>query len=155
MSPSAFPRFLALAFPPFQHAPQRPRQQEPGVRSRPWPGPDIRNRSHPSCSLHGKDGVLRVDAYWFVNNVGNPSEVFFPQFWNRLREADIPVRLHWGKRQPMNGQDWVAFRAPTPPASEGAVARWRRGQHEAKAPREKDACSAYERPGALVSAPIP
>ena len=73
------------------------------------PNPHWMSMSYSDGKDEWKDGVLRVDAYWFVHNARNPSEKFFPRFWNLLRDAGIPFRLHWGKRQPMNGQDWVAF----------------------------------------------
>ena len=60
-----------------------------------------------------KDGVFRIDPYWFEGNAGNPAEVFYPQLWNLLREHGIPFRLHWGKYQPIIQQGdtdgWVAF----------------------------------------------
>lgn len=60
-----------------------------------------------------KDGVFRIDPYWFQGNAGNPAEVFYPQLWNLLREKGIPFRLHWGKFQPIikpgDPEGWVAF----------------------------------------------
>ena len=60
-----------------------------------------------------KDGVFRIDPYWFEGNAGNPAEVFYPQLWNLLREKGIPFRLHWGKYQPIipkgDPDGWVAF----------------------------------------------
>ena len=59
-----------------------------------------------------KDGVFRIDPYWFAANAGDPTETFYPQFWNLLREHDVPFRLHWGKYQPNYGPHewgWVKF----------------------------------------------
>lgn len=69
--------------------------------------------SHSDGSDEWKDGVLRIDAFWFGNNPGNPAEVFYPQLWNLLRENGIPFRLHWGKFQPIvtkdDPQGWTAY----------------------------------------------
>ena len=60
-----------------------------------------------------KDGVFRIDPYWFAGNAGNPAEIFYPQLWNLLRENEIPFRLHWGKFHPIvkegDTDGWVAF----------------------------------------------
>lgn len=60
-----------------------------------------------------KDGVFRIDPYWFEGNAGNPAEVFYPQLWNLLRSNGIPFRLHWGKFQPVIAQGdpegWTPF----------------------------------------------
>jgi D-arabinono-1,4-lactone oxidase len=68
-----------------------------------------------------RDGVLRIDFYWFKNNAGNPAKVFYPQFWKLLRDNGIPFRLHWGKGQPVGSPeelaDWAAF-------FRGQYARW-------------------------------
>ncbi|MCB0711373.1 MAG: hypothetical protein KDD67_03495 [Ignavibacteriae bacterium] len=60
-----------------------------------------------------KDGVFRIDPYWFAGNAGNPAEVFYPQLWDLLRQNNIPYRLHWGKYQPIvtegDPDGWVAF----------------------------------------------
>ncbi|MGN6558400.1 MAG: D-arabinono-1,4-lactone oxidase, partial [Solirubrobacterales bacterium] len=57
-------------------------------------------------------GVFRIDPYWFVNNSEDPAETFYLQFWELLRKAKIPFRLHWGKFQPRyakGDRDWVDF----------------------------------------------
>jgi len=59
-----------------------------------------------------QDGVFRVDPYWFAANAGDPTETFYPQFWNLLREKEVPFRLHWGKYQPdyeHGDTTWVNF----------------------------------------------
>ncbi len=60
-----------------------------------------------------KDGVFRIDPYWFANNIGNPAEVFYPPLWKLLREKGIPFRLHWAKFQPIiatgDPDGWVPF----------------------------------------------
>lgn len=65
-----------------------------------------------------KDGVFRVDAFWFAANAGDPAAVFYPQLWQLLRDNDIPFRLHWGKSQPIyapGDREWVDwFRALYP-----------------------------------------
>ena len=38
-----------------------------------------------------RDGVFRVDPYWFADNAGNPAELFYPGFWALLREERHPV----------------------------------------------------------------
>lgn len=72
-----------------------------------------------------KDGVFRIDPYWFANNAGNPAEVFYPALWNLLRSNGIPFRLHWGKFQPVipqgDPEGWVAF-------FKGQYAQWDRFQ---------------------------
>jgi hypothetical protein len=68
--------------------------------------------SHTSGDDEWKDGVFRVDVYWFANNPGDPAEVFYPAFWKLLRDHDIPFRLHWGKFQPVyaaGDRDWVDY----------------------------------------------
>lgn len=59
-----------------------------------------------------KDGVFRIDPYWFEGNAGDPAEAFYPQLWELLRDDEIPFRLHWGKYQPIadaNLPGWVEF----------------------------------------------
>ena len=59
-----------------------------------------------------KDGVFRIDPYWFAANIGDPTVTFYPQFWELLREHGVPYRLHWGKYQPNYGPyewNWVNF----------------------------------------------
>jgi hypothetical protein len=61
-----------------------------------------------------KDGVLRIDPYWFADNAADPSETLFAGLWQLLRDNGIPFRLHWGKFQPMDARgdrDWVDFLA--------------------------------------------
>lgn len=74
--------------------------------------------SHTSGSDEWKDGVLRIDLYWFANNPGDPAEVFYPQFWNLLRDNGIPFRLHWAKFQPVyapGDRTWIDFFRATLP----------------------------------------
>jgi D-arabinono-1,4-lactone oxidase len=68
--------------------------------------------SHTSGDDEWKDGVFRIDSYWFGHNAGNPAETFYPQFWNLFRDSGIPFRLHWGKFQPVyepGDRSWVDF----------------------------------------------
>jgi hypothetical protein len=70
------------------------------------------NASHSDGEDEWKEGVLRVDPYWFVGNSADPAETVFAGLWNALREAGIPFRLHWGKFQPPVGagdRTWVDF----------------------------------------------
>ena len=56
--------------------------------------------------------VLRIDFFWFKNNKGDPgaSDGFFSQFWNALRAANIPFRLHWAKFMPeYDYESWAGY----------------------------------------------
>jgi hypothetical protein len=63
-----------------------------------------------------KTDVLRIDLFWFTNNEGDPSaktakeDGFFNQFWDGLKTAGIPFRLHWGKFLPGHVADGVSYR---------------------------------------------
>jgi hypothetical protein len=65
-----------------------------------------------------RDGVFRVDPYWFADSAGNPAETFYPGLWDLLRDNDVPFRLHWGKFQPVydrGDRGWIDwFRAQYP-----------------------------------------
>ncbi len=68
--------------------------------------------SHSTGEDEWKDGVFRIDPYWFAANPGDPAETFFPQFWDLLRAHEIPFRLHWAKYQPEydpGDRRWVDF----------------------------------------------
>lgn len=68
--------------------------------------------SHSSGDDEWKDGAFRIDPYWFATNPGDPSETFYPQFWQLLTQAGVPFRLHWGKYQPAASREdpgWVDF----------------------------------------------
>lgn len=70
------------------------------------------NASHSSGDDEWREGVLRVDPYWFVGNAAAPDETMFAGLWTLLREAEIPFRLHWGKfqpRYPAGDRSWVEF----------------------------------------------
>jgi hypothetical protein len=76
------------------------------------PTPLWMNASHTDGADEWKDGVFRIDPYWFAANPGDPSETYFPQFWQLLRDNGIPFRLHWGKFQPAcdpENRDWVDY----------------------------------------------
>jgi hypothetical protein len=65
---------------------------------------------HSDGSDEWRDGSLRLDVYWFSDNAEDPLQRFFPQFWELLRDHDIPFRLHWGKEQPAStpaDRSWV------------------------------------------------
>jgi hypothetical protein len=46
------------------------------------------------------EGALRLDVYWFTDNLEDPRERFYPQFWNLLDEHGLAFRCHWGKELP-------------------------------------------------------
>jgi D-arabinono-1,4-lactone oxidase len=76
------------------------------------PTPFWLNAAHSSGDDEWKDGVLRVDPYWFADNAENPAETFYARLWDLLRGNGIPFRLHWGKMQPVYEQgdrSWVDF----------------------------------------------
>ncbi len=59
-----------------------------------------------------KTDTFRVDLFWYINNPGNPAakDGYFGQFWELLREHEIPFRLHWGKFLPeYNCKEWVEY----------------------------------------------
>jgi D-arabinono-1,4-lactone oxidase len=68
--------------------------------------------SHSSGDDEWQHGVLRIDPFWFQANPGDPTQTFYPQFWELLRAHEIPFRLHWGKYQPSfapGDRHWVDF----------------------------------------------
>jgi D-arabinono-1,4-lactone oxidase len=68
--------------------------------------------AHTAGDDEWKDGVLRIDPYWFADNAEHPATAFYPQLWTLLRDNDIPFRLHWGKHQPAyepRDRSWVEF----------------------------------------------
>jgi D-arabinono-1,4-lactone oxidase len=69
-----------------------------------------RNKSWLSPSF--REDMLRVDVFWYIRNEGDPASEngFFRQFWDLLRNSDIPLRLHWGKFLPeYDFEDWAAY----------------------------------------------
>jgi FAD/FMN-containing dehydrogenase len=76
------------------------------------PTPFWLSAAHTSGDDEWKDGVVRVDPYWFADNAENPAETFYARVWDLLRDNGIPFRLHWGKFQPVYEQgdrSWVEF----------------------------------------------
>jgi hypothetical protein len=68
--------------------------------------------SHTTGADEWKDGVFRIDAYWFSGNPGDPAVTFYPALWELFRDAGIPFRLHWGKFQPAyepGDRTWVDY----------------------------------------------
>jgi hypothetical protein len=56
--------------------------------------------------------VFRIDFFWFKNNEGNPGGKgeFFSQFWEALRQENIPFRLHWAKFLPeYDIENWAGY----------------------------------------------
>lgn len=49
-----------------------------------------------------KDGVFRLDVYWYRDNEGTPDTAhqFFSIYWEMLYNAGVPFRFHWGKFTP-------------------------------------------------------
>ncbi|HEX5617265.1 MAG TPA: D-arabinono-1,4-lactone oxidase [Solirubrobacteraceae bacterium] len=75
------------------------------------PTPAWMSAAHSSGDDEYKDGVFRVDPYWFADNAENPT-TFYGRLWTLLRDHDIPFRLHWGKfHPPVKDYDrtWVDF----------------------------------------------
>jgi D-arabinono-1,4-lactone oxidase len=70
------------------------------------------NASHTDKADEWRDGVLRIDPFWFNANPGDPTLTFYPPLWNRFKESGIPFRLHWGKYQPRCTQQdpaWAVY----------------------------------------------
>jgi hypothetical protein len=44
--------------------------------------------------------VVKFDMFWFGKNHGDPAQVFYPQFWQIMRQFDC--RFHWGKYMPVD-----------------------------------------------------
>jgi len=80
-----------------------------------------------------RDGVFRIDPFWFAGTPVDPSETFYLQFWELLRDNDIPFRLHWGKYQPApdaGAGGWVAyFRSQYPRWNDFLALRAERDPH--------------------------
>jgi D-arabinono-1,4-lactone oxidase len=76
------------------------------------PTPGWISAAHSSGADEYKDGVFRIDPYWFADNAEDPTKTFYARYWKLLRDHDIPFRLHWGKLQPAYAKwdrDWVDF----------------------------------------------
>jgi hypothetical protein len=76
------------------------------------PTPFWMSASHTAGDDEWKDGVFRIDAYWFTANPGDPAVSFYPALWELFRDNGIPFRLHWGKFQPVyepGDRSWVDF----------------------------------------------
>ena len=76
------------------------------------PTPAWMSAAHTSGDDEYKDGVFRVDPYWFADNADDPTRTLYARFWKLLRDNDIPFRLHWGKFQPPvepYDRTWVDF----------------------------------------------
>jgi len=74
--------------------------------------------SHTTGDDEWKDGVLRIDVYWFGANRGDPATTFYPPLWQLFRDTGIPFRLHWGKFQPVyerGDRRWIDFFATNYP----------------------------------------
>ena len=72
------------------------------------------NPGYSDGSDNYKDGTVRIDLYWYRDNLGAPNVIhaFFDQYWDLLRRAGLPLRFHWGKFVPFyDFPDWAAFYA--------------------------------------------
>jgi FAD/FMN-containing dehydrogenase len=54
--------------------------------------------------------VVKIDHFWFMHSAGDPSESYYPQFWNLLKDLDY--RLHWGKYLPKDSAAFLPARYP-------------------------------------------
>jgi hypothetical protein len=94
---------------------------------------------HPGTS-DGEDewseGALRIDIYWFTDNLEDPRERFYLQFWKLLTEHGIRFRCHWGKELPTgelgmgpaqypHWDEWMALRAEYDPDRVFLTEYWR------------------------------
>lgn len=59
-------------------------------------------------AAYGQD-MMRVDFLWYKRNDGRPGEIFYPQYWELLKE--IGFRVHWGKHVPSAGTPWHGLRS--------------------------------------------
>ena len=78
-----------------------------GYKSSAWMSP-----SYTDGNDKYKDGTLRVDVFWYINNAGSPNSKggFFQQFWDLFRDNDIPFRFHWGKFVPAyDFKEWAEY----------------------------------------------
>ena len=54
--------------------------------------------------------VVKIDHFWFMHSAGDPSQSYYPQFWNLLKDLDY--RLHWGKYLPKDSAAFLPARYP-------------------------------------------
>jgi hypothetical protein len=54
--------------------------------------------------------VVKIDHFWFTHSIGDPSETYYPQFWDLLKDLDY--RLHWGKYLPKDSAKFLPTRYP-------------------------------------------
>jgi FAD/FMN-containing dehydrogenase len=54
--------------------------------------------------------VVKIDHFWFTHSFGDPSENYYPQFWELLKDLDY--RLHWGKYLPKDSAEFLPSRYP-------------------------------------------
>lgn len=82
--------------------------------------------------------VVRVDVFWFGSNYEQPTDRFYPQFWDLLK--DFNYRLHWGKflvqntpsvapdyieKQYPKWNDWMAVRQKLDPDNVFLTSYWK------------------------------
>jgi hypothetical protein len=74
------------------------------------PNPGWMSMAYSNGHDEWKDGVFRIDVFWYATFAGDPVNDFYQQFWDLLKAKGIPFRLHWGKYQPnKNGAAWAAY----------------------------------------------
>lgn len=56
--------------------------------------------------------VVKIDPFWFANNVGDPAKTYYPQFWELFKAKDLDYRLHWGKYLPDTAAAYLSARYP-------------------------------------------
>lgn len=59
---------------------------------------------------------MRVDFLWFSRNDGRPDQIYYPQYWELLKEFNF--RVHWGKHVPSSTTPWKGL------ASDPKVDSW-------------------------------
>ncbi len=71
---------------------------------------------------HGQN-CLRMDAFWYGYNAGDPCD-FFQQYWDLLRDAGIPFRLHPGKYWPHDPDgSWASWLSQHQPRWDDFIAK--------------------------------
>jgi hypothetical protein len=54
--------------------------------------------------------MVKIDHFWFTHSIGDPSESYYPQFWDLLKDLDY--RLHWDKYLPKDSAKFLRARYP-------------------------------------------
>lgn len=70
------------------------------------------NPSYSDGNDEYKEGVFRLDVYWYRDNPDYPNgpKGFFRQYWDTLRAEGVPFRMHWGKYIPdYEHENWAQY----------------------------------------------